>query len=81
MSSKGTSNGPRPDFCNWPCSGRVFRPVDHVRLLRRPRPRVAAFTVIAAGAMVTWAIQTKPGGYAFGDIPDVFVQVVAKYLT
>lgn len=37
--------------------------------------------MIAAGAMVTWAIQTKPGGYAFGDIPDVFVQVVAKYLT
>ncbi|MCR9146813.1 MAG: hypothetical protein NXH74_06380 [Rhodobacteraceae bacterium] len=44
-------------------------------------PRVAAFTTIAAGVMVVWAIQTKPGGYAFGDIPDVFVQVVAKYLT
>ncbi|WP_135502586.1 hypothetical protein [Roseovarius aestuariivivens] len=44
-------------------------------------PRVAAFTVIAAGAMVVWAIQTKPGGYAFTDIPDVFVRVVAKYLT
>lgn len=44
-------------------------------------PRVAAFTVIAAGVMIIWAIQTKPGGYSLNDIPDVFVQVVAKYLT
>ncbi len=44
-------------------------------------PRVAAFTVISAGVMIIWAIQTKPGGYSLNDIPDVFVQVVAKYLT
>jgi len=44
-------------------------------------PRVAAFTVIASGAMVVWAIQAKPGGYSFNEIPHVFVEVVARYLT
>lgn len=44
-------------------------------------PRVAAFTVIAAGVMVVWAIQNKPGGYDIYEIPNVFVQVVARYLT
>lgn len=44
-------------------------------------PRVAAFTVVAAGVMVVWAIQTKPGGYSLSEIPNIFVQVVAKYLT
>ncbi len=44
-------------------------------------PRVAAFTVIAAGVMVFWAISNKPGGYDIYEIPNVFVQVVARYLT
>lgn len=44
-------------------------------------PRVAAFTVIVAGVMVVWAVQTKPGGYDLYEIPDVFVHVVARYLT
>lgn len=44
-------------------------------------PRVAAFTIIAAGVMVVWAIQNKPGGYDIYDVPDVFVQVIARYLT
>lgn len=44
-------------------------------------PRVAAFTIIAAGAMIVWAIQNYPGGYAINEIPNVFVKVVARYLT
>lgn len=44
-------------------------------------PRVAAFTVIAAGVMIVWAVQKKPGGYTFKEIPDVLVRVVAQYLT
>ncbi|MBY5987329.1 hypothetical protein [Roseovarius atlanticus] len=44
-------------------------------------PRVAALTVIAAGVMVFWAISNKPGGYDIYEIPNVFVQVVARYLT
>ncbi|MCR9112911.1 MAG: hypothetical protein NXH84_06555 [Rhodobacteraceae bacterium] len=44
-------------------------------------PRVAAFTIIAGGAMVVWAVQENPGGYALTDIPNVFVEVIARYLT
>ena len=44
-------------------------------------PRVAAFTIIASCVMIFWAVQNKPGGYAINEIPNVFVQVVARYLT
>ena len=44
-------------------------------------PRVAAITIIASGVMVFWAISNKPGGYDIYEIPNVFVQVVARYLT
>ncbi|QFT94860.1 hypothetical protein FIU86_18565 [Roseovarius sp. THAF9] len=44
-------------------------------------PRVAAFTIIASGVMVFWAVSNKPGGYDINEIPNVFVQVVARYLT
>ena len=44
-------------------------------------PRVAAFAIIAGGALMVWSINAKPGGYPIEDIPDTFVRVVAKYLT
>ncbi len=44
-------------------------------------PRVAAFTIIAGGALMVWAITSKPGGYSIRDVPDTFVRVVARYLT
>ena len=44
-------------------------------------PRVAAFTIIAGGALMIWAITSKPGGYTIRDVPDTFVRVVARYLT
>lgn len=44
-------------------------------------PRVAALTVVISGIMVVYAVQQNPGGYAFRDIPNLFVQVVARYLT
>jgi hypothetical protein len=43
-------------------------------------PRVAAFTAIAAGALIVWAVSTHPGGYKIEDIPEVFVRVVARFL-
>jgi len=43
-------------------------------------PRVAAFTAIAAGCLIVWAVTSKPGGYTFGEIPQVFVRVVAQFL-
>ncbi|WP_299852391.1 hypothetical protein [uncultured Roseovarius sp.] len=44
-------------------------------------PRVAAFTIIASGALVVWAISQKPGGYALNEIPDVFVRVIARFIS
>ncbi|WP_294615259.1 hypothetical protein [Roseovarius sp.] len=43
-------------------------------------PRVAAFTGIAAGTLVLWAVSNKPGGYDLSDLPDILVRVIARYL-
>ncbi len=44
-------------------------------------PRVAAFMIIAAGGLVLWAINEKPGGYSINELPDLLVTVIARYLT
>ena len=44
-------------------------------------PRVAAFTIIAGGALMVWAMQEKPGGYKLEELPDTMVKVIARYLT
>ncbi|MGR3548603.1 MAG: hypothetical protein ACU0CB_12015 [Roseovarius sp.] len=43
-------------------------------------PRVATFVLMASGGLVVWAISNKPGGYSFGDLPDVLVRVIARYV-
>ncbi len=43
-------------------------------------PRASALTILIAGGLVLFAVQTKPGGYALGDIPDAFVRVVAQFV-
>lgn len=43
-------------------------------------PRVAAFTIVSAGALILYAIKTHPGGYSLNDIPGAFVRVVAQFL-
>jgi len=43
-------------------------------------PRVSAMVIVAAGAMIVWAFNEKPGGYEFASIPDTFMNVVARYL-
>ena len=43
-------------------------------------PRVAAFTIIASGALILWAISSHPGGYSLNDVPGAFVRVVAKFI-
>ncbi len=43
-------------------------------------PRVAAFTIISAGALILWAISAHPGGYSLHDVPGAFVRVVANFL-
>ena len=43
-------------------------------------PRASTVTVLIAGGLILFATQNKPGGIAFGDIPDTFVSVIARYM-
>ncbi|MEL6452855.1 MAG: hypothetical protein AAFQ19_16500 [Pseudomonadota bacterium] len=43
-------------------------------------PRASALTVLIAGGLILYAIQTQPGGYTFQDLPDAFVRVAARYM-
>ncbi|KHA53750.1 hypothetical protein [Sulfitobacter geojensis] len=43
-------------------------------------PRASAITVLMGGLLILYAVQTKPGGYTFDQVPDVFVSVVARYM-
>ncbi|WP_299620556.1 hypothetical protein [uncultured Tateyamaria sp.] len=43
-------------------------------------PRASALTILIAGGMVLYAIQTQPGGYELQSIPDVFVRVFARFI-
>lgn len=43
-------------------------------------PRVASIAIMVAGGLIVLAIRENPGGYALADIPDLFVNVVGRYL-
>ncbi len=43
-------------------------------------PRASAVTILIGGALVLYAIQTKPGGYTLSQVPDVFVATVGRYM-
>ncbi len=43
-------------------------------------PRAAAIAVMVAGGLIVLAMNENPDGYAINDIPDVFVNVVARYI-
>ncbi|MEP5728928.1 MAG: hypothetical protein ABJL67_06100 [Sulfitobacter sp.] len=46
----------------------------------RRAPRASAVTVLIGGALVLYALQTKPGGYDVSQVPDIFVSVVGRYM-
>ena len=46
----------------------------------RRAPRASVITILIAGALVLYAIQTKPGGYTLEDVPNAFIRVVADYI-
>lgn len=46
----------------------------------RRAPRASALTVLIAGGLVIYAVREEPGGYSFDRIPDVLVEVAARYL-
>lgn len=43
-------------------------------------PRASAITILIAGGLIVFAMQGKPGGYQLEQMPDVFVNVIARYM-
>jgi hypothetical protein len=43
-------------------------------------PRAAAIVVLIAGVLVVVAMQTKGGGYTIAEIPQVFLNVIGRYI-
>lgn len=43
-------------------------------------PRASMITILIAGGLILYAVQTKPGGIALNQIPDLFVSVLGQYL-
>ncbi len=43
-------------------------------------PRASAITILIAGGLVVYAVQTQPNGYSLSQIPDVFVRVVSQFV-
>ncbi len=43
-------------------------------------PRASAITILIAGGLILFAIQSHPGGYTLAEVPDVLVRVAARYL-
>jgi hypothetical protein len=47
----------------------------------RRAPRASAVTILIAGGLILYAVQTKPSGYTLDDIPNAFINVVADILS
>lgn len=43
-------------------------------------PRAPALTILIAGGMVLYALNSRPGGYTLSDVPEAFVRVIAGLL-
>jgi hypothetical protein len=43
-------------------------------------PRAAAILFLIGGTLIVVALTRNTAGYAFGDIPDLFVRVIGRYL-
>jgi hypothetical protein len=46
----------------------------------RRAPRASAITILIAGGLIVFAIAGKPGGYSLDQLPDVFLNVVARFM-
>ncbi|SHI83347.1 hypothetical protein [Wenxinia saemankumensis] len=42
-------------------------------------PRLASLVLLIGGTLLVVALTTKPGGYTFGEIPDVLFRVIGRY--
>ncbi len=43
-------------------------------------PRGAAIIILLGGGLIAIALTQEPKGYAFEDVPDVFVRVIGHFL-
>jgi hypothetical protein len=43
-------------------------------------PRASAITILIGGGLIVFAVTGKPGGYQLAEVPDIFVNVVARYM-
>ena len=43
-------------------------------------PRASALTILIAGGLILYAMQTNPGGYRLEQLPDTVVSVISRYL-
>jgi hypothetical protein len=43
-------------------------------------PRASAITVLIAGALILFAVSTKPGGYTIAGVSDAFFGVIARFI-
>ena len=43
-------------------------------------PRAASIAFLVGGGLMVLAITQHPGGYAMADLPEVFFDVVARYI-
>lgn len=44
-------------------------------------PRYPAIIIMIGGVMIFYAITERPGAYSFETLPDVFLRVVAKFMS
>lgn len=42
-------------------------------------PRLGSVMFVGAGALIVYALTTRPGGYAFQEVPGVMVTVLAGF--
>jgi hypothetical protein len=76
----GDRHGSGSFDCNWARGWRVSIPSILGAIADGRVPRAAAIAVMVAGGLIALAINENPDGYAINDIPDVFVNVVARYI-
>ncbi len=43
-------------------------------------PRLATILALTGGAFVVVAVRNHPAGYSLGEMPDVFLRVIGRYL-
>lgn len=43
-------------------------------------PRIAAIVVLIGGGMVAYVVNQRPGHYTIEGIPELFVEVVGRYI-